>query len=236
MRNKKIGGIVFVSLGLLLIAAAFWITARNIYEDIAANKASASVLQEIQEELAAQSNSEEAADGDDKDSVGSGLNQGEGNFPAGDSLNENDIPQIEIPEYLKNPDMEMPTLELKGKDYIGVLEMPTLGIRLPVMSDWSYPQLRIAPCRYKGSAYKDNLILMAHNYKSHFGTLLELGIGDEIYFTDAAGNVFLYEVVELETLEPTAIEYMEAGDWDLTLFTCTVGGAARVTVRCERAE
>lgn len=29
---------------------------------------------------------------------------------------------------------------------------------------------------------------------------------------------------------------MEIGGWDLSLFTCTLGGQFRVTVRCERAE
>ena len=38
--------------------------------------------------------------------------------------------------------------------------------------------------------------------------------------------------VELETLSPFAIEEMTGGNWDLTLFTCTVGGQYRVTVRC----
>ena len=36
----------------------------------------------------------------------------------------------------------------------------------------------------------------------------------------------------METLMPTAVEEMESGDWDLTLFTCTVGGRTRVAVRC----
>ena len=27
---------------------------------------------------------------------------------------------------------------------------------------------------------------------------------------------------------------MEEGDWDLTLFTCTIGGKTRITVRCAR--
>ena len=39
----------------------------------------------------------------------------------------------------------MPTLEIEGQAYIGYLELPTLGLTLPVMSDWSYEQLRIAP-------------------------------------------------------------------------------------------
>jgi sortase A len=43
-------------------------------------------------------------------------------------------------------------------------------------------------------------------------------------------------VVEKEVLKSTAIEEMEAGEWDLTLFTCTIGGADRITIRCEKTE
>ena len=38
----------------------------------------------------------------------------------------------------------------------------------------------------------------------------------------------------LEILQPTAVEEMTSGDYDLTLFTCTYGGATRFTVRCLR--
>ncbi len=64
------------------------------------------------------------------------------------------------------------------------------------------------------------------------GNLGKLSQGDEITFTDIDGKVFSYEVVSLETLSPYDVEDMTDGDWDLTLFTCTVGGQSRVTVRC----
>lgn len=148
-------------------------------------------------------------------------------------ISENLIDE-ELPEYLQHPEMEMPVERIHGNDYIGILEIPTLGLKLPVISAWSYPHLRIAPCRYQGSAYTDNLILAAHNYSSHFGRLKTLHQGDEVKFTDVDGNIFLYEVTEIETLQPTALEEMETGEWDLTLFTCTIGGRSRVTVRCQR--
>ena len=44
-------------------------------------------------------------------------------------------------------------------------------------------------------------------------------------------NAVTFRMVERETLEPTDLEGMEAGDWDMTLYTCTVGGQSRVTVR-----
>ena len=81
-----------------------------------------------------------------------------------------------------------------------------------------------------------NLILLAHNYSRHFGQIHTLEPGDTVCFTDADGTRFMYEVSLVEQLERTAIEEMESGDWDLTLFTCTVGGAARVTVRCQQTD
>lgn len=144
--------------------------------------------------------------------------------------------EIEIPDYLLNPDMEMPVSEIDGQDYIGVLEIPSLDLSLPVLSEWSYPALKLAPCRYEGSAYKDHLIIAAHNYESHFGKLHTLGTGDPVCFTDMEGNVFSYEVVMLETVMATDIVGMTEGDWDLTLFTCTYGGQQRTAVRCERIQ
>ena len=78
------------------------------------------------------------------------------------------------------------------------------------------------------------MIIAAHNYRTHFGHLKELGTGDEVRFTDMEGNVFRYTVAELETLGKYDVDDMKSGDWDLTLFTCTYGGQSRVTVRCQR--
>lgn len=136
--------------------------------------------------------------------------------------------------YLIDPNIEMPTVEIEGRDCIGYIEIPALNISLPVLSEWSYPGLKVSPCRYKGSAYLDNMIIAAHNYRTHFGTIESLEPGTEVIFTDADGNRFEYEVSQLELLNGTDVEKMEEGDWDLTLFTCTVGGRQRVTVRCIR--
>ena len=81
--------------------------------------------------------------------------------------------------------------------------------------------------------YLNNLILCGHNYRSHFGSLKNLQEGDIVIFTDMDGNEFVYEITLLETLSSSDVEGMENGDWDLTLFTCTIGGSYRITVRCE---
>lgn len=145
-------------------------------------------------------------------------------------------PEYVIPDYLIDPRASMPTAEVEGYDYIGVLSIPVLDLELPVMDSWSYPQLKLSPCRYEGSAYTGDLIIAAHNYHRHFGRLKTLQAGDTVVFTDAAGSVFTYTVSGLEQLLPSQGKEMREGDWDLTLFTCTVGGQQRVTVRCERVE
>lgn len=136
--------------------------------------------------------------------------------------------------YQISPKMEMPAQQIDGESYIGVLTIPVLGLELPIMRDWSYPGLRKAPCRYYGSAYTNDLVIAGHNYNRHFGGLSNLSVGDAVLFTDMSGNQFSYTVEELETLRPTAVEEMTASGWDLTLFTCTYSGQARVTVRCRR--
>ena len=126
----------------------------------------------------------------------------------------------------------MPETLIGGKAYIGTLEIPKLDLRLPVMSDWDYPSLKIAPCRYYGSAYSGDLVISAHNYESHFGLLKQLMPGDTVRFTDVNGNLFAYSVANQELLQLDQVEAMRESGYELTLFTCTVGGASRVTVRC----
>ena len=140
------------------------------------------------------------------------------------------------PAVSDSKDSEMTVSMIDGYGYIGCLSIPSQGLELPVMSDWSYPRLRIAPCRYCGSTKTGDLVIAAHNYASHFGPIKNLKPGDKVYFTDMDGAVGEYEVAEVDTLNPTAIEEMTDSGYELTLFTCTYGGQSRVTVRCSLAK
>ena len=138
-------------------------------------------------------------------------------------------------EYLDPSAFEMTEVIIDGYAYIGCLSIPKLELELPIMADWSYPKLQIAPCRYTGSVRGEDLVIMAHNYASHFGGLSKLLEGDSVIFTDMDGIVTEYEVVAQDILAPNAVEEMTSGEFDLTLFTCTYGGKSRVTVYCDRA-
>ena len=142
----------------------------------------------------------------------------------------------ESTEALSPPlDPEMPVVTLDGYEYVGYVEIPTLGLKLPVMAEWDYTRLQIAPCRQFGSSRTDNLVIAAHNYDTHFGKLKELSKGDTVIFTDMEGIVSTYCIEKLETLSPDAVDTVLNSGYDLVLYTCTKGGRTRVIVFCDRA-
>ena len=207
-KKKNWIGKIFTITGLLLFAAALALSAYNFWDGYRAEQSREKLLEEYRDK--SQNISDEGEQAEESDG--------------------------QIPDYQLNPEMEMPeiTLEdLDGAACIGVLEIPKIDLKLPVLSEWSYPLLKKAPCRYSGSAYLDNLVIAAHNYRTHFGKLKELETDDEVIFTDAAGNRFEYKVAAVEALTPQSVEDMTSGEWALSLFTCTLDGKNRVTVRCD---
>lgn len=132
--------------------------------------------------------------------------------------------------------VEMTKEIVDGYEYIGLIEIPTTELKLPVQSDWSDEKLEISPCRFTGSIYTNDLVIAGHNYKAHFSLIKWLEIGDPIQFIDVLGKEYNYEVIEMEIVQPEEVERMITGDWDLTLFTCTTGGQARMAIRCKLLE
>ena len=216
--SRKQEGLLLITIGLLLIAAALFLVSYNLYDELRAEQAAKQAATQLDAYLPAEAAPEAPMDPvEDQDPL---------------VRDERTV----IPDYVLSPNMEMPVETINGIDFIGVLRIPALELELPIISEWNYPNLKSAPCRYSGSAYLNNLIVCGHNYTSHFGNLKNLCEGDIATFTDMDGNVFTYKMVERETLLPTSIDAMESGEWDLTLFTCTVGGQSRVTIRFELEE
>ena len=207
-KKKNWIGKIFTITGLLLFAAALALSVYNLWDGYRAEQSREKLLEEYRDKN--QNISDEGEQAEESDG--------------------------QIPDYQLNPEMEMPEVrleELDGAACIGVLEIPEIDLKLPVLSEWSYPLLKKAPFRYSGSAYLDNLVIAAHNYRTHFGKLKELEVGTEVIFTDAAENRFEYKVAAVEALTPQSVEDMTSGEWALSLFTCTLDGKNRVTVRCD---
>ena len=218
MKNKR--GLFCITTGLLLIAAALAITGYNTWEDKQAKNTSDKVMEQLRVMVAEKAETPAEPE----------IPEQQESLPAEIVIEE------EIPDYILNPNMDMPTQTVDGYDYIGIIEIPASDIALPVISEWNYPALKIAPCRFEGSVYTDDMIIAAHAYKAHFKRIRDLSGGEKVTFTDAAGNEFVYEVVSIETVSGTDVDGLTSGEWDMTLFTCTVDGASRVVVRCERTD
>lgn len=121
---------------------------------------------------------------------------------------------------------------LDASRYLGILRIPEFDLNLPVQWEWSYPALRLTPCRFTGSVQTGDLVICAHNYSSHFGNLRNLSYGAAVTLEDMDGTVHRYRVESVEIIGPRDAGQLLDGNWPLTLFTCTYGGENRVVVRC----
>lgn len=205
MRTKL--GAVLILLGCVLMLGALWIGLCNWQEQEEAAEASGQAITQLVEAI--HTHYRQSADEDDQK-----------------------VPETQEPTLPE--ERQMLTVEIDGNEYIGFVGIPSLELELPVMADWSYAKLRVAPCRFAGTTYGNNLVVMAHNYLSHFGRLKELRVGDAVTFTDMQAQTICYQVAALDILSPDAVEDMTAGEYDLTLFTCTYGGSSRIAVGCDR--
>ena len=126
-------------------------------------------------------------------------------------------------------------INIKGNNYIGIIEIPTLNLKLPIMSEFTYDKLKIAPCRYFGSIQTNDLVICGHSYLAHFGNLYKLQPKDIIIINDFHKQ-YIYEVEAIEILEATDINNMLDSQFDLTLYTCTKDSLRRVTIRANLKE
>lgn len=200
--------IITAVIGTATIIASLWLCGYNVYSDAAASRTADAVYSSLNAHI---KSSETKAEAETADISGT---------------------EEVIPNYVLDPNRPMPETKVDGVSYIGTLEIPAIDVALPVAGGFTYDTLKSVPCRYSGSAYLGDMIVCAHNYTSQFANIPKLAVGDIVIFTDIDGNSFTYKVSETETIPADGIEEMSSGDWDLTLFTCTLGGQSRITVRC----
>lgn len=210
MIMPKKAGVVFVIAGAVLILSALLLYLYNQNEESKANAYAENVLSDVRDVIDAPT------------------------FLPIEALPVETEPAEPTETEPVSTDMTVVTID--GYDYIGYLSIHDLGLELPVMSDWTYAQLKLCPCRHVGSTKTDDLVIAAHNYQKHFGQIKSLPIGSPISFTDMDGVVTQYAVSKIETLPPTAVEEVLYSEYDLILYTCTYGGGSRITAFCNRVD
>lgn len=128
--------------------------------------------------------------------------------------------------------------ELKGYSVIARLDIDSLNIHLPVLSQTSAKALKVSICYFSGPdpGKNGNLVITGHNYRSgaHFGKLDEIKKGDKVSVTDKGGNTFTYTVFKLEYITPDHPELVDDDTYpkELTMMTCQANGNKRLLVRC----
>jgi sortase A len=214
----KVRGRILMILGSLMILAAMLALVLHLTEESRANDAASRIADTLIAEIAQQA--QETTSTTDISKLA------DGESAAVAVLD----PAADIRRKLTDPAILTETIDV---EYIGYLSIPDLELTLPVVGTYSDEILKTAPARYAGNDGSYGLVIAAHNYSRHFGRISTLGEGSVIYFTDISGTVYSFAVTEQQILAPEDIDGMVNGEYDLTLFTCTPGGADRVTVRCE---
>lgn len=129
------------------------------------------------------------------------------------------------------------SIAINGAEYMGVLLIPQLELELPVASTYTEALLQQTPCVFAGEIETEDIIIAAHNYEVHFGKISQLEVNDEIFLVDVAGKMHQYQLVLEETLDGDDLADLYAGEWDLTLFTCShLNNAKRAVLRFEEME
>ena len=207
---KKRVGIVFLVTGAALLIAALLLFLHNEREDAYAGEAAGAALSAIQNVI------------DEKNTASMP-------DPSEEATEQTEATEETIPE-----PTELTVVNIDGNDYIGYISIPNFELELPIMADWSMEKLQIAPCLQYGSPLTDDAVIAGHNFKQHFGPLHDIEKGEYLTFTDMNGYTIAYTVVDVKIIDPRSVYEVINSEYDLTLYTCTIGGASRVIVSCNR--
>ncbi|MBE6709336.1 MAG: sortase [Ruminococcaceae bacterium] len=242
--SKKFG-IIFVIIGVVLFLSALLLFLHNKNEDVQAGQNSEEILADVKtaimeniekaQNVAATKDAVLDTESDTANSEIVSDPEITGTDVASDGTNKTGETNVTTASVPQDEDYEeMPIVQIDGNRYIGIITIPAIGIELPVIADWDYELLNLAPCRHFGSSATDDLVIAGHNFVAHFANLRYLKEGDTVSFTDMNGEVIVYAVEKMEILDATAVDQVLNVDYDLILYTCTYEGTTRVTVFCNR--
>ena len=129
-------------------------------------------------------------------------------------------------------------------DIDATLNIPSLGINYPVLSDWSEDLLKVSVNKYWGPEPNEigNYCIIGHNYRSGkmFGMLPAIANGDLIELTDTKyGRTVVYEVYDRYQIDPTdtkCTSQLTGGKREITLITCKEYGTQRLVVKAREVK
>ncbi len=127
----------------------------------------------------------------------------------------------------------MPVLSVENKDYIGLLELNSLDITLPIGEKWDLSEISHYPCKYMGSMYDSSLIIGGSDNSGQFDFLKTISNGDTLSVTDVTGLRFNYVVTDIRKTKDVSTEGLTSKKADLVLFARNAYSFDYTVVRCD---
>ncbi len=130
-------------------------------------------------------------------------------------------------------DTVMPSMELDGTDFSGIITIPLYETELPVCNEWNKDQVGKYPHRFTGSVYDNSLIIGGSDNVGQFDFMKNISVGDYVSFTDTTGGCFSFTVSSIDITDDVSLEQLTSNESDLTFFARNSYGFDYTIVRCK---
>ena len=144
------------------------------------------------------------------------------------------IPEVRSGTFDDRVDVDMPSLEVDGEDYVGIIEIPMLEVHLPIRARWDSGKVSRSPCRFAGSIYDGSLIVGGSDHEDQFDFAKTISIGDAVFVTDMTGSRYTYKVTWVELTDDVSAENLASREADLVLFVRDSYSLEYAVITCDR--
>lgn len=135
----------------------------------------------------------------------------------------------------------LPELEFKGYKIEGIIEIPKINIKYPIIDHTNEETMKVSITKFWGTQANEigNYTVAGHNNKdgTMFGKTKYLQIGDKIKLTNLKNKTIEYEIFKIYSIDPddvSCVESVENGTREITLITCTNGHKNRLVTKARQ--
>lgn len=135
----------------------------------------------------------------------------------------------------------LPELEFKGYKIEGIIEIPKINIKYPIIDHTNEETMKVSITKFWGPQANEigNYTVAGHNNKDGtiFGKTKYLQIGDKIKLTNLKNETIEYEIFKIYSIDPddvSCVESVENGTREITLITCTNGHKNRLVTKARQ--
>ena len=137
----------------------------------------------------------------------------------------------------------LPELEFKGYIVEGIIEIPKINIKYPIIDHTNEETMKVCITKFWGPQANEigNYTIAGHNNKdgTMFGKTKYLQIGDRIKLTNLKNETVEYEIFKIYSIDPddvSCVESVEAETREITLITCTNGHKNRLITKARQIQ